>query len=61
MTIAAASAAADTEKPTVRAGAPLSVAAAPTAQGFLGISTSLSTITDLSGSAADPDSPFVQP
>jgi len=47
------------ERVTVRAGGPAAVAATSTAQGFLGISTSLSTITTLSGSAADPDTPFV--
>jgi hypothetical protein len=44
---------------TVRAGGPAAVAATSSAQGFLGISTSLSTITALSGSAGDPDLPFV--
>ena len=65
--IATASAAADgptvrtpaSERATVRAGGPAGVAATSTAQGFLGISTSLSTITSLSGSAGDPDTPFV--
>jgi hypothetical protein len=47
------------ERATVRAEGPTTVAAMSTAQGFLGISTSLSTITALSGSAADPDTPFV--
>jgi hypothetical protein len=67
LAIAAAPAAADmptvrtpaSEQATVRAGGPTTVAATSTAQGFLGISTSLSTITNLSGSAADPDTPFV--
>jgi hypothetical protein len=65
--IATASAAADgptvrtpaSERATVRAGGPAGVAATSTAQGFLGISTSLSTITSLWGSAGDPDTPFV--
>ena len=35
------------------------MAATSTAQGFLGVSTSLSTVTTLSGSADDPDTPFV--
>jgi hypothetical protein len=47
------------QRATVRAGGPAAVAATSTAQGFVGISTSLSTITTLSGSAADPDTPFV--
>jgi hypothetical protein len=47
------------ERATVRVGGPAAVAATSTTQGFLGISTSLSTITTLSGSAADPDIPFV--
>jgi hypothetical protein len=47
------------ERATVRAGGPAAVAAMPTAQGFLGISTSLSSITTLSGSVADPDTPFI--
>jgi hypothetical protein len=44
---------------TVRAGGPAGVAATSTTQGFLGISTSLSTITALSGPASAPDTPFV--
>jgi hypothetical protein len=47
------------ERATVRAGGPAAVAATSTAQGFLGIATSLSTIPALSGPAADPDTPFV--
>jgi hypothetical protein len=47
------------ERATVRAQGPAAVPATSTTQGFLGISTSLSTITNLSGSAADPDTPFV--
>jgi hypothetical protein len=47
------------ERATVRAGGTAAVAAASTVQGFLGISTSLSTITALSGSAGDPDLPLV--
>jgi hypothetical protein len=47
------------EGATVRAGGPAAVAATSTTQGFLGISTSLSTITTLSGSTGDPDIPFV--
>jgi hypothetical protein len=47
------------ERATVRAGGPAAVAATSTARGFLGISTSLSAIPALSGSAADPDTPFV--
>ncbi len=50
---------ATSERATIRVGAPAAVAETSTAQGFLGISTSLSTITTLSGSAADPDRPFV--
>jgi hypothetical protein len=46
------------ERATVRAGGPAAVAATSTAQGFLGIATSFSTIPVLSGSAADPDIPF---
>jgi hypothetical protein len=59
---AAPSAAARTpasEHATVRASGPAAVAATSTTEGFLGISTSLSSITDLSGPAADPDTPFV--
>ena len=47
------------ERATVRAGGATAVAASPTAQGFLGIATSLSTIPALSGPADDPDTPFV--
>jgi hypothetical protein len=47
------------ESAAVRVGGPAAVAATSTVQGFLGISTSLSTITTLSGSAGDPDTPFV--
>jgi hypothetical protein len=65
--IAAAPAAADaltvrtpaSERAIVRVGGTAAVAAMSTTQGFLGISTSLSTITDLSGPAADLDTPFV--
>jgi hypothetical protein len=48
------------ERATVRVGGPAAVAATSTVHGFLGISTSLSTITNLSGPAADPDMPFDQ-
>jgi hypothetical protein len=44
---------------TVRAGGTAAVAATSTAQGFLGIATELTTIPALSGSAADPDTPFL--
>src|ERR1700722_6474576 len=47
------------ERATVRAGGAAAVAATSTAQGFLGIATELTTIPALSGSAADPDTPFV--
>jgi hypothetical protein len=47
------------ERATVRAAGPTAVAATSTVQGFLGISTALSTITTLSGPAGDPDLPFV--
>jgi hypothetical protein len=48
------------ERTTVRAGGTAAVAATSTAQGFLGIATELTTIPTLSGSAADPDTPFLQ-
>ena len=47
------------ERATVRAGGAAAVAATSTAQGFLGIATELTTIPTLSGSAADPDTPFL--
>jgi hypothetical protein len=47
------------ERATVRAGGAAAVAATSTAQGFLGIATELNTIPALSGSAVDPDTPFV--
>jgi hypothetical protein len=47
------------ERATVRAGGSAAVAATSTAQGFLGIATELNTIPSLSGSAVDPDTPFV--
>jgi hypothetical protein len=47
------------EGASVRVGAPLAVAPTSTAQGFLGIATELNTIRTLAGSAADPDTPFV--
>jgi hypothetical protein len=47
------------ERATVRAGDSAAVAAASTAQGFVGIATELTTIRDLSGPAGDPDTPFV--
>ncbi|HEY1566035.1 MAG TPA: hypothetical protein VGF68_03425, partial [Solirubrobacteraceae bacterium] len=47
------------QRATVRVGGPAPVAATSTAQGFLGIATELDTITDLSGTAADPDTPFI--
>ena len=49
----------DSERATVRAGGAAAVAATSTAQGFLGIATELTTITRLSGSADDPDTPFL--
>ena len=72
--IAAASAAADMQattvsrptvrtpasaRATIRAGGTTAVAATSTAQGFLGIAAEVDTISDLSGSVADPDTPFV--
>lgn len=72
--IAAASAAADMQattvsrptvrtpasaRATVRVGGTAAVAATSTAQGFLGIAAEVDTISDLSGSVADPDTPFV--
>jgi hypothetical protein len=47
------------ERATVRAGGTAAVAATSTAQGFLGIATELTTIPNLSGSVADPDTPFL--
>jgi len=47
------------ERATVRAGGSAAVAATSTAQGFLGIATEFTTIPTLSGSAADPDTPFL--
>jgi hypothetical protein len=47
------------ERATVRAGGAAALPATSTAQGFLGIATSFSTIPALSGPAADPDTPFV--
>lgn len=47
------------EKATVTVAGPAPVAATSTAQGFLGIATSFSTIPALSGPATDPDTPFV--
>lgn len=47
------------ERATVRVGGTAAVAATSTAQGFLGIATELTTIPRLSGSAADPDTPFI--
>ena len=47
------------ERATVEVGGTAAVAATSTAQGFLGIATELTTITALSGSAADPDTPFI--
>ena len=44
---------------TVRVGGAAAVPATATAQGFLGIATELTTITALSGTPADPDTPFV--
>jgi hypothetical protein len=69
VTIGSASAVADTisgpivrtpasERATIRAGGPVAVAPTSTTQGFLGISTGLTTIAALDGSAADPDAPF---
>ena len=48
------------EMATIRVGGTAAVAATSTAQGFLGIATELTTIPILSGSAADPDIPFLQ-
>jgi hypothetical protein len=48
-----------TERVTVRVGGAAAVAPTSTAQGFLGVATELTTILRLSGSAADPDTPFV--
>jgi hypothetical protein len=47
------------ERATVRAGGTGAVAPTSTAQGFLGIATEIDTIPDLSGSVADPDTPFL--
>jgi hypothetical protein len=47
------------ERPTVRAGGPAAIAATPTAEGFLGITTSFTTIPVLAGSASDQDTPFI--
>ncbi len=47
------------ETATVRAGGTAAVAPTSTAQGFLGIATELNTIPALSGSADDPDTPFL--
>jgi hypothetical protein len=47
------------EMATIRAGGPVAVAATSTSQGFLGIATELNTIPTLSGSPADPDTPFL--
>jgi hypothetical protein len=47
------------ETATVRAGGAAAVPATSTAQGFLGIATELTTIPNLSGSATDPDTPFL--
>jgi hypothetical protein len=47
------------ERAGVRAGGNAAVAATSRAQGFLGIATELTTIPTLSGSAADPDTPFL--
>jgi hypothetical protein len=68
--IATASAAADTaggpiartpasDRATVRTEGRAAVPATSTTQGFLGISTGLTTIAALDGSAADPDTPFI--
>jgi hypothetical protein len=47
------------ERATVKVGGPAAVAATSTTQGFLGISTSLSTVPALAGPPTDPDTPFV--
>src|SRR5579875_1834512 len=47
------------ERAIVQVGGPAAVPPTSTAEGFLGISTSLSTISVLSGPAADPDTPFI--
>ena len=47
------------ETATVRAAGADAVAATSTAQGFLGVATELTTIPNLSGSAADPDTSFL--
>ena len=57
--VAIATASAASERATVTVGGTAAVAATSTAQGFLGIATELTTIPALSGSAADPDTPFV--
>jgi hypothetical protein len=48
------------ERAAVRAGGAAAVPATSTAQGFVGIATELTTIRTLSGSVADPDTPFVR-
>lgn len=45
---------------TVEVGGPAEVAATPTAQGFLGIATELTSVTALAGSPAHPDTAFVR-
>ena len=57
--VAIATASAASERATVTVGGTAAVAPTSTAQGFLGIATELTTIPALSGSAADPDTPFV--
>jgi hypothetical protein len=47
------------ETAAVRAGADAAVAPTSKKQGFLGIATELSTVTSLSGTPADPDTPLV--
>ncbi len=47
------------ESATVRAGGTAALPATSTAQGFVGLATELTTITTLSGSPADPDTPFI--
>jgi hypothetical protein len=47
------------QKATVKAGGPAAVAATPTTQGFLGLTTSFTTIPVLAGSPSDQDTPFI--
>jgi len=47
------------QRATVRVGGPAAVPATSTSAGFLGIATELNSIPALAGSAANPDTPFV--